>query len=319
MKHFIDELTNYEAVYNTIVESLTDYVNKNNLKSLVLGISGGIDSSVCAVICREVSRRTGCKFIGRSLTIWNKHDEFTTAANVGSVFCNDFQEVHLGDMFSNVEQTIVTSELEFVKNESKQITIKDLSNSIALGNIQARLRMIYLYHLAGVNHGIVIDTDNLTENMLGFYTIHGDQGDFKPIGNLWKMEVYGLAKWMLNNVCKNDEEKVSLNASINIVPTDGLGITKSDVDQFGADSYEQVDYIFHSFFNYVSNKYPDIQIERDFIDVLDKNEVSELINDFIKNVLKLDIFKEIAKNVLSRLINSRFKRLDICTVEISNE
>lgn len=57
---------------------------------------------------------------------------------------------------------------------------------IADGNIQARLRMIYLYNLASIHKGLVMSTDNQTEYQLGFWTIHGDVGDFDPIQDLWK-------------------------------------------------------------------------------------------------------------------------------------
>lgn len=61
---------------------------------------------------------------------------------------------------------------------------------IANGNLQARCRMIHLYDLAGIHGGLVMSTDNQTEYQLGFWTIHGDVGDFDPIQDLWKTEVY---------------------------------------------------------------------------------------------------------------------------------
>ena len=50
--------------------------------------------------------------------------------------------------------------------------------------------MIMLYNAASIFKGLVVDTDNLSEHYLGFWTMHGDVGDFKPIGKLWKTEVY---------------------------------------------------------------------------------------------------------------------------------
>ena len=67
---------NYEHVFNTLVEETAKYITKNNLKAMVLGISGGIDSTVVAAICHEVSKKTGIPLIGRSLPIKNKSDEF---------------------------------------------------------------------------------------------------------------------------------------------------------------------------------------------------------------------------------------------------
>ena len=105
--------------------------------------------------------------------------------------------------------------------------------------------MIYLYNLAGINKGIVIDTDNLTEHFLGFFTIHGDMGDLSPIGGLWKTEIYGLAEWLKekNYIYKNIEGAKALQAAIDIKPTDGLGISLTDLDQIGAKTYDEVDAI----------------------------------------------------------------------------
>ena len=82
-------------------------------------------------------------------------------------------------------------------------------NKISQGSIKARLRIIYLYNLSSILNWIVIDTDNSTEYYLGFFTIHGDMGDFNPIGGLWKHEIYELGNYLLKYY-SNDLEKVML-------------------------------------------------------------------------------------------------------------
>lgn len=86
---------NYEYVFNVLVDKTAEYVTENNLKAMVLGISGGIDSTVVAVICHEVSKKTGIPLIGRSLPIKNKSDEFATSVHVGEAFCNEFSVYRL--------------------------------------------------------------------------------------------------------------------------------------------------------------------------------------------------------------------------------
>jgi NAD+ synthetase len=116
--------------------------------------------------------------------------------------------------------------------------------------------MIYLYNLASINKGIVMDTDNLTENNLGYFTIHGDVGDFNPIGGLWKTEVFALASYIkgyyhfeaqvhsnLKLIEEASNKAIAIEESLKLKPTAGLGITDSDLDEIGADSYDQVDYI----------------------------------------------------------------------------
>ena len=130
-----------------------------------------------------------------------------------------------------------------------------IADKIRLGNIKARIRMIQLYHLAHYHKGIVLSTDNMSEYMLGFWTIHGDVGDYGMIQNLWKTEVYGLLK---SYIRPNSDEikKNTIQKIIDAVPTDGLGITDSDLDQFGdVKSYEELDLILEE---YSKGKFPEI-------------------------------------------------------------
>lgn len=237
------KITDYSKVFSTLVKRTEDYICSNNLKCMVLGISGGIDSTVVAAICHEVSRRTGIPLIGRSLpTKHNKEGEKSAALMVGKAFCNDFKEVSIKYPYD--------AYLDFLEGVDEDI------NPIADGNIQARLRMIYLYNLASIYKGLVMDTDNLTENNLGYFTIHGDVGDFNPIGGLWKTEVFALASYIRdyyhfeanlhsnpNLIEESSNKAIAVEESLKLKPTAGLGVTDSDLDEIGADSYEQVDYI----------------------------------------------------------------------------
>lgn len=82
----------YGKVFEVLVKETANYVKVNNLKAMVLGISGGIDSTVVAAICHEVSKQTGIPLIGRSLPIKNKSD---VSKLVGEAFCNDFKVYRL--------------------------------------------------------------------------------------------------------------------------------------------------------------------------------------------------------------------------------
>ena len=143
-----DEITN--KVFENSVNFIIDYMTKNNLKSMVLGLSGGIDSTVAASICYEVSKRSGIKLIGRSLPIKNKTDEISIS-NQCMFFCQDFNEKALNELYGMFLKTLY---------DSHEIELEDKTNPIANGNIQARLRMIYLYYVAQINQIIVIYTDN---------------------------------------------------------------------------------------------------------------------------------------------------------------
>lgn len=189
----------YSKVFEVLVKETANYVKVNNLKAMVLGVSGGIDSTVVAAICHEVSKQTGIPLIGRSLPIKNKSDEFDVSKLVGEALCNDFKVYKLersyraalfdacadaGDV--NIANSYYLDELEEMPSRTL----------IANGNLQARCRMMYLYDIASRHKGLVMSTDNQTEYQLGFWTIHGDVGDFDPIQGLWKTEVYGLANYL---------------------------------------------------------------------------------------------------------------------------
>ena len=227
--------------------ALKEYIKNNNLKSLVIGISGGIDSTVSAALASEVCKEVGIPLIGRCLiTNTNKNEEIEVAHQVGNAFCSDFKEIYI------TYDTELIAE-HFEASEGKM-------SKLQKGNIKARYRMMYLYHTASMNGGVVIDNDNFTEFNLGFFTIHGDQGDINlGLHTLWKTEVYELAEYLQEYYCngyidsKNNSDDgpevtddwfnkyEAIRDSINLTPTDGNGVSNSDCEQFGLENYEQVD------------------------------------------------------------------------------
>ena len=211
---------------------LSQYIQDNHLQSLVIGISGGIDSTVSCAIAYPVCYDLGIPLIGRSLpTTTNMPDENNAARLVGEAFCTDFKEVNI-----SAECQKLIYELEL--NEGDMSRLQE-------GNIKARVRMIYLRHIAALHKGVVLDNDNFTEWNLGFWTVGGDSPMDINLGlhYLWKTEIYELAKYLL--LCYDDgvdEEKFqAIRASMNLIPTDGNGVSSSDCEQFGLDNYEQVD------------------------------------------------------------------------------
>lgn len=287
---------NYERVFNILVKETSNYITRNRLNAMVLGISGGIDSTVVAAICHEVSKKTGIPLIGRSLPIKNKEDEFDVSKLVGEAFCNDFKVVNLTDGYLAVYNSIIGGEENLIScgddAESKYQT------PIANGNIQARLRMIYLYNLASIHKGLVMSTDNQTEYQLGFWTIHGDVGDFDPIQGLWKTEVYELAKWLIGyyygikkEVDADGARKIcdmceAIKKSMSLTPTDGLGISNSDLDQIGAKSYYDVDRVLQTLTCKASPE-----------------------NDKLQDELAAELGPDVVGKITERHFKSRFKRL----------
>ena len=201
-----------------IKDWIANYVNSMPVKakSLVIGISGGIDSSVTSTLCAM----TGIKTIVLTMPIKQNKEQ------------NDLSLLHkkwLTDKFNNVEAH--TLELDNVF-ENFENTLSVFKSEHGMANSRARLRMTTLYQVAAANNGIVVGTGNKVEDFgVGFYTKYGDGGvDISPIADCNKTEVWELGR----------ELKI-LDDIINAAPTDGLWDDgRTDEGQLGL-SYKEIE------------------------------------------------------------------------------
>lgn len=264
-------------VIDVIVNKLSNYFYKNNLHHAILGVSGGIDSTVVAVLLYKVKehlKELGFHFIihGYSLpTSTTNPDELFVSTLVGHTFCDKFQVDNITGIAGNIDNFLNS---------------KLLPDSFKSGNIKSRFRMMYLYNMAKEWKGCVVGTDNWTEKLLGFSTIGGDDtADIMPIQNLWKTEVYAIANYFLVKYHEvEDYAKChAIISSIQLAPQDGLGITNSDMDQLGAKDYYEVDKILYA---YIVEKQPIEEIVESF----DVSTTYKIINRYNNNFkLKLPI------------------------------
>ena len=163
-----------------IIKWIKEYSNKNTIKSLVIGISGGIDSALTSTLCAE----TGIKTIVVSMPIHQHQAQLTRARN---------HIKWLENKYNNISSIEVNLSHVF---DSFKMLFADSPNDLALANSRARLRMTTLYQIAQSNKGLVVGTGNKVEDFgVGFYTKYGDGGvDISPIADLMKSEVRILAK-----------------------------------------------------------------------------------------------------------------------------
>jgi NAD+ synthase len=203
---------------NEIVEWIAEYASKNKITSLVVGVSGGVDSAVVSTLCAM----TGMPTYLVSMPISQSKKELTRAARhmewLKSNFRNvDTSELDLGEPFEHLDSVLIG---RFGKSD------------LASANTRSRLRMITLYHVACLNNGIVVGTGNKVEDFgVGFFTKYGDGGvDISPIADLTKSQVRQLGADL------EIEESI-----VTAKPTDGLWDDgRSDEDQIGA-SYEELE------------------------------------------------------------------------------
>jgi len=166
-------------------------------QSLVIGISGGIDSSVSSTL----SAMTGIKTIVLTMPIRQNDIQHDLSLK---------HQEWLKKKFKNVEAHTVSLDKLF---DSFSYTLKEFNNDHGFANSRARLRMTTLYQVAAANKGIVVGTGNKVEDFgVGFYTKYGDGGvDISPIADCNKTEVWELGK-----------ELGILKEIIDAPPTDGL-------------------------------------------------------------------------------------------------
>lgn len=215
---------------------LKNYIIDNKLESCVLGISGGIDSTISACIASPVCKKLNIPLIGRSLPTISNHDiEIDVADLVGNAFCDNY-----------AKKSIEADYIQLLGSLEREGEVSKLQR----GNIKARLRMMYLRNLASIHRGVVLDNDNFTEWNLGFWTVGGDSPMDINLGlhYLWKTEIYELADYLADEIYEKVEDTnvyskqyQAIIESIRMTPTDGNGVSNSDCEQFGLDNYEQVD------------------------------------------------------------------------------
>ena len=178
---------------------IKSYVDQMPIKaqSLVIGISGGIDSSVSSTL----SAMTGLKTIVLTMPIKQKENQHDLSLK---------HKEWLIKNFKNVEAHTISLDKLF---ESFSSTLNKFNNEHGFANSRARLRMTTLYQVAAANKGIVVGTGNKEEDFgVGFYTKYGDGGvDISPIADCNKTEVWELGK-----------ELGILKEIIDAPPTDGL-------------------------------------------------------------------------------------------------
>ena len=213
----MNRIEDYEVLRNRIVEWIRNYAESNGIKSLVVGVSGGIDSAVTSTLAAETGLMTYC--IGMPL-LQNEEQE-------------SLSDIHLdwlGDTYWDTKtEKFDLSNLFEVFRYTMRGYGKD---ELALANSRSRLRMVTLYQVAQTVGGIVVGTGNKVEDYgIGFYTKYGDGGvDIAPIADLYKSEVWELGRHLGIN------ERI-----INAKPTDGLWEDgRNDEDQIGA-SYAELE------------------------------------------------------------------------------
>jgi NAD+ synthase len=211
----IDLSINPKDISTIIKTFIQTYVESSGCSKVVIGLSGGVDSAVSAVLCKEAlgAKNVTCVFLPDTTTpvLDKKHVE---------LFVKTF---HI-----RCKEITITP---FVESFQKAL---QNHKKMTLANIKPRVRMILLYEYANETDSLVCGTSNKSEILVGYFTKYGDGGvDFQPLGDLYKTQIYQLAKYL----------KIP-SPIISKPPTAGLWVGQTDEKELRM-NYETLDKILY--------------------------------------------------------------------------
>ncbi len=191
----LDHKPDLERTYRTVVQSIRDYFKKTGFERAVLGLSGGLDSTICAVLLTDAlgaGNVFGVSMPSKITSDESKNDAKKLARNLGI----NFIEIPIKDMFDVTHKKFDT----LFRNMQKFWDCR-YENSFTNDNIQARARAAILWGIANeFEKCIPIATSDKSEIYMGYATINGDMsGGFAPIADVTKTKLFALAEWMNEN------------------------------------------------------------------------------------------------------------------------
>lgn len=199
----MDRILDYVNLSEKIKDWIKSYVENNEISTLVVGVSGGIDSAVVSTLCAE----TGINTIIVGIPISSNPEN----TKLSDLHISMLQEKYPNVRGYSIDLTKVFD--TFISHQAFSLSDGIFNSPLGLANTKSRLRMITLYQIAASVNGIVVGTGNKVEDFgVGFFTKYGDGGvDISPIADLYKSEVRNLGKLL-------DVHQIIIDAE----PTDGL-------------------------------------------------------------------------------------------------
>lgn len=215
-----------EQLWNALVTGTRDYVRKNGFRSVVLGLSGGIDSAVCAAIAADA--------IGA---------ENVYGVSMPSRYSSDHSRSDADDL---AERIGLNYSVEAIADLVQPVETQLALDGVAAENLQARIRAIILMGLSNMHGHLVLTTGNKTELSVGYSTIYGDSvGGFAPIKDVPKLLVWELARWRNEHAIARGERPPIPENSIAKPPSAEL--RPGQVDQDTLPPYEVLDAILEAY------------------------------------------------------------------------
>ncbi len=221
-----------EKKFSKIAGAVKRYFSRAQTKKAVLGLSGGIDSAVTALVLARVLGKENVYALYLPLEVKKSDSDLKDAIKIAGLSDINFAVFSIGNACDVLSQTVWKP------------------SRLARANLAARVRMVVLYSFANTKKALVVGTSNRSELLLGYFTKYGDSGsDIMPIASLYKTEVIELAKWL--GVPKNIIKKK---------PSAALWRGQTDEKELGL-KYEKIDAILSEKFD---KKKSVVELEKKF-------------------------------------------------------
>lgn len=167
-----------KIVYQAIVFSLREYLLQNNFKGVMIGISGGIDSALCAKIAADAigPENVDCVFLPTEINSEGSGKDAKDFAQKNNI---PFREIPIQDIYEDIKKACASNE------------------DITKQNIQSRIRAVILMTLSNESGKMMVATGNKSESAIGYCTLYGDtNGGYNPIADIYKTEVYSMCNFL---------------------------------------------------------------------------------------------------------------------------
>ncbi|MFM7620648.1 MAG: NAD+ synthase [Alphaproteobacteria bacterium] len=259
---------NLAQIYSAMVLGLREYLEKNKFSDVLLGMSGGIDSALVAMIAVDAITAKHVKLYALP-TKFNQPQSFSDALQCANNLGLELKTIEIEEIFQNM-----------LSNLEKQ---GEKLNSLAQENLQSRLRGTILMSISNSTNALLISTGNKSELACGYATIYGDMnGAFNPIKDLYKTQIYQIVNWRNNNFCQISDFKKT-----NLIPQNIISKAPSAELRFN-----QKD----------SDSLPDYQILDQILFALIEEEKS------ISEIVKDGFDENLVKKISQLFKNSEYKR-----------
>ena len=208
------------SLYGAIILSIKDYVEKNGFSSVVLGLSGGIDSALVATMSVDALGHENVKTFMMP-SEFTSETSFVDAKEISENLSISFENLSIKEIY----KTITT-----VLDPIFGLMGKDVTEE----NIQSRVRSLLLMGISNKYGNMLLSTSNKSESAVGYSTLYGDMsGGFAPLKDVWKTDVFALSKWRNNNLpnfSKYSKTNIIPENIISKAPTAELRYNQKDTD-----------------------------------------------------------------------------------------